>query len=546
MKVILLIVSSLFFSFVSSGQDNVVDNKNTAQKNEIILQKQLIVTDLENRIKEIPYAAVRVYARYRTVTWLWKDGKDDTGRAVEIAGAAIADHYQNRDEIPPLYSSLSRLFVLLDAHSKDTARQLREKYKISSEDEARNITALLGQKDGKKLAVDAAVRLLSGHSETSPDLIYLILQLEQEGSPELNRLLGAILTAEASGRTRFPTHMIEMFSHHFLRPGVPVGLQKQFLGLIIAKSRNVFQMSEADQLAYYRMLQRLWPEISAYPELVAEASTALALLGTRVARATREAHERYERINNSSDKLAATVAEAERAEDKTTKYGLYVSAAKLALEKSKFIYAVDLMGMAAEIDMSENSLTEESLKSQHDYFYSNVVKKALDEDEPEAASYAIRKIDASVTKAETLASLSKYYVDNGEMGTGRNAYNEAIKTVSDVKNSPRALSLLIRMLSTSHKIDPTGVYELNRLISKELDNIPSLNIDDESGTDNYQNHVKMVMNINVDLFAELTRLIEENRNAVSDLTSRINKKEIRSIADLVLLTNPITDTVESN
>ncbi len=109
------------------------------------LKKELIVNDIEGQTKNIPFAAVRVLARYRMASWLWKYGKDDTGRAAEIATAAVDDHYKNRGEIPSVYVLDSQLFILLDANAKDLAKQLREKYK-GSVDQSASIAVLLREK----------------------------------------------------------------------------------------------------------------------------------------------------------------------------------------------------------------------------------------------------------------------------------------------------------------------------------------------------------------------------------------------------------------
>jgi len=51
----------------------------TAQR--FIVKKQQLVDDFEMQLKDIPYAAVRVYIRYKLAEWLWKKGKDDSDRA---------------------------------------------------------------------------------------------------------------------------------------------------------------------------------------------------------------------------------------------------------------------------------------------------------------------------------------------------------------------------------------------------------------------------------------------------------------------------------
>lgn len=521
-------------SFVTFGQENPADNKD-----EVRIRKQTVVTDLETQIRDVPFAAVRVCARYRIASWLWKNAKDDTGRAEDVARAALEDHYKNKGEIPQKWFCNAQLFVLLDAHAKDVAKQLREKYK-ASEDESAAIIDSLGQKGGEKQAVDAAVRMLSRQNEKSPDLVYLLMTLEQRGSPELTRLLGAILAADDAGRTRFPTHMIEILTGFFIKPDVPGEMRKHFIRLVLARSRNVAALSVLDQGAYYRTIQRLWPDISTkYPEMVAEAGTVHALLSAQASRSTREANERYERLQNSSDKLAATVAEAERAEDARGKYSLYRSAARLALEKKKFVYAVDLMEKASEIDITASGISTEFSKNLHHEFYRDVAIKALEVNEPDGANHAVKKMNVPLAKAEALRNISKYYIDKNDLESGRSAHDEAIKLISGVDSSPDGIATAIRMMPTANKIGPIYMSELSQIIAKKINAIPSLNVEDKPDTKNYRDYVTNAMTINLDLRPALIELVKVNRNAAADLASRIEKKEIRIIADYVLLTDSI-------
>lgn len=538
-KFLLLFGLLLLSSVASLSQDYIDDKKNEIA--EVLIRKQLIVNDLENQVKDIPYAVVRVFARYKTAQWLWKDGKDDTGRAMEIAVAAVDDFYINKSEIPVAYSYNASLFVLLDTHAKDAAKDLREKYKLSVDDEALITSLLFGQKDGERRAVDYAVRQLSRQNEKSPDLVYLLMRLDQQGSPELNRLLSAILAAEQAGRTGFHANMIQIFSNFFIKPNVPVEIQRQFFSLIVARTRNAAALAINEQWTYYSVLQRLLPEISTkYPEILGEASTAHTLLSAKVDRSTREANERNERINDSSDKLAATVAEAERANDDTIKHGLYRSAARLALKENKFIYAVDLMEKASQIDISASGIKEDTLKSGYEQFYGDVVTKALQASEPDAANHAVKKMNTPLSKADGLARISTYYIDKKDLDSGRYAHDEAIKLVSRAENSSESIALLLKMIPTAQKIDPSRVFEVNQMIARSINAIPSLNAEDQPETKNYQDYLKKIMTINLNLVPALTSLVKENRNAAADLASRIDKKEIKIVANFVLLTDSIT------
>jgi hypothetical protein len=83
------------------GQKPPDEQKNYNQ--EITLKKQIAVDELENQAKDIPLTAVRVFLRSKVVEWLWKDGKDETGRAEQLAVKAIDELYEKKNEIPNFY-----------------------------------------------------------------------------------------------------------------------------------------------------------------------------------------------------------------------------------------------------------------------------------------------------------------------------------------------------------------------------------------------------------------------------------------------------------
>jgi len=533
-RVFLVFGLILVCGIVSLGQ-----NKSNSKKGEIdqnVLKKELIINDLENQLKSVSFAAVRVCTRQRMAAWLWKDGKDLTGRAEDIATTAIDDYYKNKDEIAPLYSCAPQLFVLLDANAKEVAKRLREKYSVTL-DESQLIPALLAQKDGEKKAVDAAIRLLSRPNEKGPDLVYLLLRLEQLGSPELPTLLAAVVAAEGAGRTTSATSMLEIFTGIIIGPNIPVEIQKQFIHLVLERSRNFGMLSESDRWSYYRTLERLWPDISTkYPELLGEAGTIRAVLRAQVGNSVREANERSERIANSADKLAATVSEAEHAEDKVTKFSLYKNAARIALNEKKFRYSIDLMAKAAEIELPDTGISDDFRKKEFDGFYWSVIGQSLKADDPEVAVYADGKMTRPLAAAEGLIEIFKYHIDKGNMDAGRTAHFDAIKLIEKAESSPEGVALLLRMIPTIQKMDPARVFDLSEMVARSINTIPSLNVEDKPDTKNYQDYVAKVMIINRDLRPAITDLMKENREVATTLANRIDKREIKIIANYVLLT----------
>jgi hypothetical protein len=538
----------LGFTFVcvlkALGQQNSVDTKDA--RVEFIIKKQIICHDLERQVKDIPLAAVRVFARYKIAVWLWKDGKDDTGRAEPIAISAIDDLYENKAEIPNVYFDALRpdLFVLLDRNAKNAANKLREKYKIGSDGELDLFDSLLSQKAGEKLAVDAAIKSLVNTSETNPEITFLLARLQQRQSPELFRLLVAIIGAEEIGQTRFTADTLFLMSGYFVESSVSAELQIRFLRLVIDKSRRASVIPEGDVEGFFNLLSGLIATISTkFPDLLSEASVVQTVLKTRVSQELRETQERNDRIRNSTDKLSALISEAEQTSNRAVKYDLYVNAAQLALKLKKFNYSVDIVEKTVAIDLPSSIISEAFRKQWRDQFMGQVVTAALAANDPDSANYAT--IVDPLSRAEGLRKTANYYFDHSDPVSAHYALDEAIKLITKVEGGDQKIFSLIKLLPTAQKIDRNQVSDIGELTAKSINSIPSLNVEDKPPTENYKNYVTSVMNINWNLLPALIKLLKENRSEAENLVGRINKKEIRIIADYALLTDSIAQDTKS-
>lgn len=541
MKKVIIVILLVLFGTSAFGQDKQVDAK--AEASEILIRKQIVIDDLERQVKNIPFAAVRVFTRYKVAAWLWKDGKDDTARAEDIAVAAAQDLYENKNEIPPVYISALApdLLALLDRNSKQAAKKLREKYKLTLGDNLISFEALLNEKNGEKFAVDSAIRSLADQSETNSELIALIGRLNDRQSKELLRLLSAVVQAEELGRTKLSAITLVFISHYFVKPSVPSSIQKRYLKIVLDKSRVASVTASADCEVFFDILSELIPHISTdFPDLLPEAGVIHAMLRTRVSQESREAQERNDRIRNAPDKLSALVSEAELASTKEVKYDLYLAAAQQALELKKFTYAIALLEKTSEIELPANTLSKDVQNRSRDQFRSEVVEKALQFKDAESANYAIKRITDFLSRAESYRKLSVYYFDNGDAVSSGNALDEAIKLVSKSNATPRSISSLLSFLPIAQKLDQTRISEIGVLATKYINSMPTLNPEDKPDTENYKNYVTSVMIINWNLLPALTKLIKENRLGAVDLADRIGKKEIRVVADYVLLTDSVS------
>jgi hypothetical protein len=505
----------------------------------ILAKKHLTIDILEGQVNDISLAEIRVFARREIASWLWSAGKDDTGRAEQIAVRAIDDLLQNEAEISQytFIAFKTQLFTLLDRNAKSTAKRLREKYQVTLEDTADLFW--LKDRESEKTAVDLAIRSLTNPGETDNKLWDLVSQLQQRRSPERFRLLEAIMRAEESGQIALQSFTLNVLSLFYLDPEVSLSLKKRYLSIVLERSRKAAQPGGGDAEEFFHLLSRMMPEISlTTPELLADAGIIQAVLRAKVSQASREIQERNERIDNSPDKLSAMITEAEKAGNNGEKYDLYKDAVYLAIKLKKFAYAVDIVQKMAEIELKSSVTMENSRKIWREQIFGEIAGKAFESADPDGADQAIKQMTDPVVKAEALRKKADYHIELGDQILARTALDESIRFAAKIERGSAGVACLVRLLPTAQKIAPGLVFELNELLARSINSIPSLGTEDKPGTENYKNYVTSLMIINGNLLPAYSSLIKVNKTGAADLVNRINKKEIKIIADYVVLTDP--------
>jgi len=499
-----------------------------------------MINELENQIKEVRVAAARVLTLYKLATWLWEKDKDDLGKAEALAVSAVEDLVKNRDEIPQVYRSqlLSGLLGLLERHAPETARKLRKKHDL---DLSGSSVSLLEQRGGEKRAVDEAITSIFSSDRNDVRLVILLGELQQRQSAEFLRLAEAILAAEESTKIRLPASSLILLSGYYVEQTAPRQLEKRFLTIAVNRSVEAGRMADGDISGFFDLLGRNLPAISArFPELLSEATLANAVLSSRVSLETRESRARNERIDNSPDPLETLVAEADQAKLPSLKYELYMRAARLALELRKYKRAVDLILHSAEVDMSSNSVSEEVRANERNRFLADMAAGCLDQQNEESADYAIKKLPDPILKAELLIKKSKYFIKAGDVVAANAELDQATKLAANIEDLSRRASVLLNMLTLAQKLDPARMYEINRSAAKSINALQVPNKkDEETDTENYKLYVTKIMVVNWNLLPTVSELSKVDLNGAADLANRIEKKEIKILADYIITVRTI-------
>ncbi|HVE56400.1 MAG TPA: hypothetical protein VNB22_06190 [Pyrinomonadaceae bacterium] len=532
----LSLILIVFCALASQAQK--VDDKARIAAQQQILKKKIVVDDLDNQAKSVPLAAARIFARLKIAEWLWKDGKDDTGRAESIAVKAFEELYEKKNEIPNPYQLSAPLLALLELNAKDAAKKLKAKYEIEAREDLWGAGYLLDKPGGDKiLAAKIKQHLTNGYDLYQ--ISYLIGELRDRKSPEVLAILAHIIALEETGGNNFPADALFNLADYFRDPTVPIDLKTRFYRIVLGEARNAMQspdesiLSSADSLLY-----AVLPDISQNaPELSGEATALRSILSAKTSQLTREARERDERIEGSEDKLAALISEAEKADSKNVKRDLYDEAGLLATKQEKFQLAADLFGKALENIANPEKEKPDILYGYHDQQLNEIVKAALAKNDVESAEYAMKKIVGEFRKADALRQLAIYFFEHKDSTTALDNYYQSLKLVAKQENKQMRFYMLFRLIPAAQTIDPDRVSETTALTAKAINNFQTLNPEDKPGTDKFNEYTSTIMAINYNVNQVMGGLIKKNKSEADDFADRINRKEVKIIADLVLAIN---------
>ena len=534
MRFTLLLTLIIFCGLVCFAQKQ--DEKAIITAQQKILKKQILVDELDNQAKNVPFAAVRVYVRTKLAAWLWKNGKDETGRAESLAVKAVDEIYKKKDEDSDFDSSKSELFALLEQNAKETAKKLRAKYDVGSYEDLSNAAPLLDKKGGDKILAGKIKKYLADGKDLSA-IAFLMGQLQDKKSPEFLSILVDLVNLEESGRTNITTNSLSWAVDFFRDASVPVELRVRFYQIALTKARNALQLSDSsDLLSADHLLNAMLSDIAANaPNLSAEASAIKSALSARTSQKTRELQERDQRIEESADKLSAYISEAEKSTDSSDKYSLLTQAMLLATKENKFQLAVDLMEKTIENTTEKDIPNPDFRKNYYDQRLVQIVQAALYKDDVDSARYATKKIVKELSKVEALRRLALYFFEKKDTASALAAYDEALKLAEKADNSEKSkFYVLFRLIPAAQKIDKSRIAEVTSITAGAINRIPTLNPEDKPETENFKNYVSMIMAINYNLYPVITALAKENKNEAMYFANQINRKEVKIIADLAL------------
>ncbi len=505
----------------------------------VVLKKQIFVDRLDAEAKNLALPAVRIFVRARLAEWLWRNGKDETGRAESLAVSAVEELYEKKSEIAEA-SYLSRiLFSAFDKNAGGTAAKLRAKYNVKTEDLFGAFPPLNEKGSDRAFAANIKNNLAAEKDFAVTSM--KISHLQRQNSPEAAALLAEIINLHETEKNVLSPQSLLWISRNMTDASVPQNLKINFYRIALSAARGALEIGNPGSIQFTAsMFNEIMPDMTANaPETAAEGNALqIALLG-KTSQRVRDSYESDERIRTSADKLEATIAEAEKASDGILKHNFYTKAANLATKEGKFQLAVDLIEKKSEARANIPNLPIENVSSSRDLEIMQVVFEALKKDDVESAVYAAGKIKNDVKKAEAMSDVALNFHKRKDTTAARDYYEKALNHITVADNDKHKLTALFYLVSLAAVIDESSLSEVVSMAVRAINQLPTLGAEDKPGTAKYKDYAATMILADLRLFSALSNLMRKNKAAALDFADRINRKELKIVAEMVTGINMI-------
>lgn len=490
--------------------------------------------ELVGRIKTVESPAFRAYLYARVVSWLRPHAGSDpaVGQAVlDAAAAGVADISAHEGEIPaaPAAGFYRELLAAVRARSPEEAERLGKTHPLRRESETSeetkagasfnaSVARLANAQTAQQGARELAALLHSG--KVAPAALHgELLGLDQINSPALPQVLDLALAAEERRPGTIPPMTLHFIARLYLKDSTPAALRARFLAAADRATRidlTASGLAPEVRSNVILLLRTLLPHLRQHaPELYAGAAARLAAL----APGAQQEDAVWERIRNSSDPLAQTLAEAGAARTPARKKELTESAARLALRQGKLRRAVELMASVKEDAPPDRY-------SSRDEFFDDVAQDALKAKDVETARYAAAQVTRAINRAETLRRIARHFAAAADDQARAETLDEAARALADAPDVKEKAAAYFGLASDFAPLDRERALELARAGVKATNNITRPALDDEG---RFTHSLFPLADITIRLFRLLAR---DGRDDALGLAAVFRPKEFALAAAL--------------
>lgn len=521
---------------ITSAQKQLVAEKRAAEALRIKLAQRSAIDNFDVELQRVQFAEVRDNLRYLILNWLWGNGRD--GEYAESIALKAMEELIDTDAEEKCSGTCVSILTLIETYAPELKKKLDEKYQLNRSGGFKVIYDELMNKGSTRSVVDKMIGAIgNGEGLESIEAELILDELATQNSPELPRLLEAVLAADE--RNPVPARTLFALVDSFRNGAVSSAVRTPFYQTVIRKGFAAITSEDEESVA--SVIQLLHAIAGDVPESDTVQRQQIEYLKTvlkaKDKRAQHDNEEVYARIEKATDKLAATITEAEAASGRNLKETLYTLAVNLAIKARKYKMALELIDKLIESRKSrdKDGSYNKRFEIAYDQFYRDIALAALKDKDLETSDIATQRIVRDFTRAEVLRQAALILFDDKRPDTASVKLRQAFKIVSEAEHSRTKIYMLLRQIPAFQKVDKVYLLNVTHAAAKTIDAFPALDERLSPDSDEYKSYIDSILYSTGTLLAAFDFLLKNNRLEANDLASRITKKEFKVVVEYALM-----------
>ena len=429
---------------------------------------------LEQRIKAAESPTLRAYLYFQAANWLaQKKEPTATPRLLSLIETALNDIQAHESELGPRDSQYHfGLLKIAQQIEAEEAAKWRDKYalqrKFDSPQEiatGKLIQAIqkLNDPAASTQAMETAKTVIRSGQVPIENFFGDLIRFDAENSPNLFPLLSAVIEWAEQAPGAIELGSLKFFTRMCMKEKVPREIKLRLFPIVLRETRATTSLLNSRQsvLDASFILQEALPVMQKLaPPLYAEGAAQLAAIRASQSLGSDPKAEAQQRIRESNDPLAQTLAEAQLTKDDKFKSSLLGSAARLAKGQGKLRQAIQIIIEARRV-----------LSNPVDEFLDGIVQDALAKQDVETARYAMAEMTDLIKRSDSLLRLAQYFMTQKDIGNTTDALQEAAKHLANAPSGKEKALAYANLALSWADTDDFQFRETVRLLIKSANNI---------------------------------------------------------------------------
>ncbi|HUF04801.1 MAG TPA: hypothetical protein VMM38_11585 [Aridibacter sp.] len=492
-------------------------------------QRSLSLILYDSRIKSLDDAPMRCLARQEVVRFLVESGSGDLDPyAFAFAEACLEETLGSSGEFLPLSLGWHRaqIFNLVQKIDREKAELLEEEYPIegfakslargmelSASDDPTSVTAKVITEIRSGTIPNGTSGFVSGLKRRDPSLANAVLEAVLA---HYEARLGTI----AINRELLP------ITFQILQPDTPPALRNRFLMLYLNLGRRA--LADRSDPEFTRMSATLLSaSVEAFekhlPASFEEARSIVQVLQASQSEFERQTREAFERIQESDDKLAATIAEAEAAKDEKLKSTLWRSASNIALKENKLRIAIEAV----------SQISEEGLNGWNWFMMTEAIpRRAIQTGDTKTVEYLLERLEEPADRTQVMFIAAAEFKRKDSQPSASEYFTRGLEFLGKAGGSNQTLRQFLSAVSLSLEMSQGDAMEIARDSVAAVNRLPTPSAEDIRESDGQKEFVLEISQAAHSVTQIFQKIAEKDPDLAYTISQGIQRRDLRLMAEI--------------